>query len=198
MGTNCAPLPADLFLYSYEAEFIQTLLKEGDKSIAKCFNYTFRYIDDVLSLNNPNFENYLHRMYPPELEIKNTTISSNSASYLDLLLEYDQNKTSRLYDKRDDFNFPIVNFPFLYSNIPSSLSYGVYISQLIRYSRACSECEDFPNSAIYLTNRLLSQGFIKSRLQCSFRKFFGRHHDLTLPYNVSVSTMIQNVFGDSV
>ena len=145
MGTDCAPLLADLFLYTYEAEFIQNLIQQGDKTTARTFNNTFRYIDDVLSLNNTKFENYLHHIYPPELEIKNTTVSSNSASYLDLFLEYDQDYrlTTRLYDKRDDFNFPIVNFPFLDSNIPLSPAYGVYISQLIRYYRASSYYHDF-------------------------------------------------------
>ena len=167
MGTNCAPLLADLFLYTYEAEFIQNLIKQGEKTTARSFNYTFRYIDDVLSLNNTNFENYLHRIYPSELEIKNTTVSSNSASYLDLFLEYDKDSrlTCRLYDKRDDFDFPIVNFPFLDSNIPSSPAYGVYISQLIRYSRACSNYHDFLKRTITLTDRLLRQGFMESKLK---------------------------------
>ena len=140
MGTNCAPLLADIFLYSYEAEFIQSLLSTGKKKIAFQFNFTYRYIDDVLSNNNPDFENYLGQMYPAELEIKDTTESNTSASYLDLLLSiesYGQLRTS-LYDKRDYFNFHITNFPFLSSNIPSSLAYGVFISQLIRYARACS------------------------------------------------------------
>jgi hypothetical protein len=55
MGTICATLLADLFLYSYEAEFIQGLQRSGDKHLAQCFNFTFRYIDDVLSLNNNKF-----------------------------------------------------------------------------------------------------------------------------------------------
>ena len=119
MGTNCAPLLADLFLYSYEAEFIQTLLKDkNNKGIARRFNFTHRYIDDVLSLNNPRFSDYLEFIYPDELEIKNTTESDNCASYLDLRLEFDKEyKLSvQLYDKRDDFNFPIVNFPHMCSN----------------------------------------------------------------------------------
>ena len=53
MGTNCAPLLADIFLYSYEAEFIQSLLSAGKKRLASQFNFTYRYIDDVLSINNP-------------------------------------------------------------------------------------------------------------------------------------------------
>ena len=145
MGTNCAPLLADIFLYSYEAEFIQSLLSNGRKKLASQFNFTYRYIDDVLSINNPDFENYLGQMYPTELEIKDTTESNTSASYLDLLLSiesYGKLRTS-LYDKRDDFNFHITNFPFLNSNIPSSPAYGVFISQLIRYARACSSYECF-------------------------------------------------------
>jgi hypothetical protein len=133
MGTNCAPLLADLFLYSYEAEFIQKLLHEKKKSLAVTFNSTFRYIDDVLSISNSQFHSYVDLIYPNELEIKDTTECSKFASYLDVLLKLDTNGkiTTQLYDKRDDFNFSIVNFPDLYSNIPASLAYGVYISQLI-------------------------------------------------------------------
>ena len=65
MGTNCDPLLADIFLYSYEAEFINSLLSTGKKRLASQFNFTYRYIDDVLSINNPDFENYLGQMYPP-------------------------------------------------------------------------------------------------------------------------------------
>ena len=86
MGTNCAPLLADIFLYSYEADFIQSLLSTGKKHLASQFNLTYRYIDDVLSINNPEFENYLGQMYPAKLEIKDTIESTTSASYLDLLL----------------------------------------------------------------------------------------------------------------
>ena len=80
MGTNCAPLLADLFLYSYEAVFIQGLVQKGEKKLAQSFNFTFRYIDDVLSLNN--ISDHLHSIYPSELEIKDTTDTDESASYL--------------------------------------------------------------------------------------------------------------------
>ena len=122
MGTNCAPLLADLFLHSYEADFLQSLLDKKDRKLALSFNLTFRYIDDVLSLNNPRFGDFLHLIYPKELEIKDTTDSEKSASYLDLHLEIDTQGelSTKLYDKRDDFNFPIVNFPFLCCNIPSA------------------------------------------------------------------------------
>ena len=70
MGTNCAPLLADLCLYSYEAEFVQSLLQAGKKHFAQQFNFTYRYIDDVLSLKNTKFAEYLEFIYPRELEIR--------------------------------------------------------------------------------------------------------------------------------
>ena len=139
MGTNCTPLLADLLLYSYEADFIQWLLKKNEKKLTRSFNFTFRYIDDALSLNNSRFGDFVDRIYPIELEIRDTTDTDRSASYLDLHLEIDSDGRLRtkLYDKRDDFNFPIVNFPFICSNILAASAYGVCISQLMQYSRAC-------------------------------------------------------------
>ena len=132
MSTNCAPLLADLFLYSYEADFIQGLLKKNEKKLARSFNFTFRYKVDVLSLIKSWFGDVVDRIYPIELEIKDTTDTDRSASYLDLHLEMDSENRLRtkLYDKRDDLNFPIVNFPFICSNIPAAPTYGVYISQI--------------------------------------------------------------------
>ena len=119
-------------------------------------------------------------MYPHELEIKDTTESNTSASYLDLLLSIGRDGQLRtsLYDKRDDFNFHITNFPFLSSNIPSSSAYGVFISQL-RYARACSSYECFILWAVRLSNKLFGQGYVKERLKLSLRKFYGRYGDLT-------------------
>ena len=129
MGTNCALLLADLFLYLYEPEFVQSLLQAGKKHLAQQLSFTYRYIDDVLSLKNTKFAEYLEFIYPCELEIKETTETAASSSYLDCYLYIDSGKlTIRLYDKRDDFNFPIVNFPSLSSNITSAPAYGVYVS----------------------------------------------------------------------
>jgi hypothetical protein len=150
MGTRCAPLLADLFLYSYEEEFVQKLLQDNNTKLAMSFNHTFRYIDDVLSINNHNFHNYAHLIYPYELKIKDTTESDEPASYLDILSNIDSNDrlTTILYDKRDDFHFAIINFPFLCSNIPLSPAYGTYISQLFRYVRTCFAFE-FQNNTNY-------------------------------------------------
>ena len=73
MGTNSAPLLADLFLYSYESKFLQKLIKDKKIHEARAFKFTYRYIDDVLSINNSRFTEFLPLIYPPELEIKEIT-----------------------------------------------------------------------------------------------------------------------------
>ena len=159
MGTNCAPLLADIFLYSYEAEFIQTLLSTSGKQLASRFNFTYRYIDYVLSINNPDLENILGQMHPVELEIKDTTENDTSASYLDLLLSIgrDGQLHTSIYYQRDDFNFHVKKYPFLSSNIPASPAYGVFTSQLIRYARACSSYEYSIQRATRLSNKVLEE-----------------------------------------
>ena len=104
------------------------------------FIFTFRYKDDVLSLNN-----YVDRIYPIEPEIKDTTDTDRSASYLPLHLEIDREGRFRtkFSDKKDDFNFPIVNFPFIHSTIPAAHAIRVYISRMIGYSRAGGSYHDF-------------------------------------------------------
>jgi len=101
--------------------------------------------------------------------------------------------TSKLYDKRDDFHFPIVNYPFLDSNIPSSPANGVYMSQLILYSRTCNTYQDCLRRSVLLTRKLLNQGFIEARLRSILKKYFGHYHHLTLPYRVSVTTMANDI-----
>ena len=167
MGTNFAPLLADLFLYSYESEFLQKLVKDKKIHEARAFNFTYRYIDDVLSINNSRFAEFLPLIYPPELEeVKEITDTASPASFLDLYLEFDDSGqvSTKIYDKRDDFNFKIIYFPNMCTNIPASPAYGVYISQLIRYARASSNYSDFLNGHLHLRNRLLDQGYEKIRL----------------------------------
>ena len=121
----------------------------------------------VLSINNTDCEDYLGQMYPAELEIKDTTESNTSASYLDLLLSIgkDSQLSTSLHDKRDNFNFLIANFPFLCSNIPYSPVYGVFILQVIQYARACSSYECFILKSARLSSKLLGQGYVRERLK---------------------------------
>ena len=191
MDTNCAPLLADLFLYSmmqtsYRNFSRKTKRRQPDPLISY----------DVLSLNNSRFCDFVDRIYPIELEIKDTTDTDRCASYLDLHLEIDneQQLRTKLYEKRDDFNFPIVNFPVICSNIPAAPAYGVYISLLIRYSIACGSYQDILDRGLLLTRTLLNEGFLLVKLKSSLRTFYGRHHYLVDRYEIYVSQMTTDMF----
>ena len=169
MGTNYVSLLANIFLNSYEAEFIQYLLSMGMRMVQHHLQVHWW----CFSIKNKELANYLGQMYPAELEIMDTTESKTCASYLDLLRSIGRDGLlhTSIYDKRDDFNFHITNFPFLSSNIPSSPAYGVFISQLIRYARACFSYECFILRARWLSSKLLKQGYLAERLKSSFRNF---------------------------
>ena len=134
-------------------------------------------------------------MYLPKLEIKDTTESNTSASYFDLLLSIDRDGQlhNSFYDKRDDFLFPYYKLLFLSSNIPSSPAYGFFISQLIRYARACSSYECFILRAVRLSNKLPGQGYVKERLGSCLRKFYGRKGDLIKQYEGPLSRMLHDI-----
>ena len=85
--------------------------------------------------------------------------------------------SSKIYDKRDDFDFDIVNFPFLDGDVPRRASYGVYISQLIRFARVCNHVAEFNARNKCLTAKRLQQGYQyhKLRKKKTFSKFYRRH-----------------------
>ena len=125
MGTNCAPLLADLFLYSYENEFLDNMIRSGHRRLARSFNLCYRYIDDLIVFNNKTFLDYLKEIYPSQLTVEKANKSDHLADYLDLtfIIDSEGKLSTRLYDKHDDFDFHILNFPYLSSNIPSGPSW---------------------------------------------------------------------------
>ena len=110
---------------------------------------TFRYIDDLFSINDVNFGNCISAIYPSELELKDTSTSSTEVCYLDTNIKTGDVTTPfriSIYDKREDFAFRIVNFSqHMDSNIPANPAYGVNIFQLVRYARICTSKVDFIN-----------------------------------------------------
>ena len=122
MRTNCAPLLAELlahlFLYTHENEFLDKLIKEGKRNLARKFNLSYRYIDDLISFNNKRFKEFISDIYPKELTISETTESTSIAFYLNLLFIRD--KSNNITTKCDAFGFHILNFPFMSSNTVTS------------------------------------------------------------------------------
>jgi hypothetical protein len=87
-----------------------------------------------------------------------------------------------------------VNFPFICSNILAEPAYGVYISQMIRYTRACGSYQDFLDRGLLLTRKLLNQWFLLVKLKSSLRRFYGHHRDLVDRNGISVSQITTDVF----
>ena len=132
---------------------------------------------------------YYFFIYQSELELKDTTLSSTEVCYLDTKIVHGDSSAPfhiSVYDKREDFNFRIVNFPFMDSNIPATPAYGVYISQLVRYARICTAKADFMHRLRRLSSHLKQQGFKSMLLVKSVKKFFKRHCTTVVRYNVAL------------
>ena len=81
MGTNCAPLVADLFLFCYERDFMKILSSDNQADVIKAFKLTSRYLDDLLNIDNPYFEGMVNQMYPPELQLNKANTSDTDAAH---------------------------------------------------------------------------------------------------------------------
>ena len=199
MGTNCAPLVADLFLFCYERDFMLSLSDNNQADIIEAFNSTSRYLDDLLIIDNPYYEQMVVQIYPTELQLNKANSTDTEALFLDLNLSITNGiVSSKIYDKQDDFNFEIVNFPFLDTDVPRSHSYGVYISQLIRFARVCSNVDDFNNRNLLLTAKSLKQGYRYHKIRKAFSKFFHRHSELIVKYNIGLKTLLQQGISETI
>ena len=156
MGTNCAPLIADLFLYGYERDFMSDLQKSKRFDLIDMFNDASRYLYDIFAIDNPD-------IYPAELQLNKANTSDKETSFLDLNIKVISSDIhTSVYDKRDDFGFPIVNFPWLRGRLPS---YVIIISQLVRFARCCTSVLDFHSKNLQITTKLLTQGYRYHKLR---------------------------------
>ena len=181
---------------------MKNLSSDNQADVIKAFNLTSRYLDDLLNIDNPYFEGMVNQFYPPELQFNKANTSDTEAPSLDLHLSFSNGfVSSEIYNKRDDFDFDIVNFPFLNGDVPRRPSYGVYISQLIRFARVCSHVDDFNTRNKCLTAKLLKQGYRYHKLE---PKFYCRHYELISKFNVGLKSLLSHrhigtrIYGDLV
>ena len=176
--------------YTATKEISWTLLTMIIKlMLSRLLNPLLGNLQDLLNIDNPNFEGMVHQIYPPELQLNKANISDTEAPFLDLHLSVSNGFFfSKIYDKRDDFDSDIVIFLFLDGDVPRRASYGVYISQLIRFARVCNHVTDF-NAC--LTAKLLQQGYPYHKLRKTFSTFYRRHYELISKYNVGLKTHLR-------
>ena len=162
-----------------------SLSDDNQSEDIEAFNSTSRCLDYLLNIDNIFFDTIVNHIYPSELQVDKANVSDIEASFYDLHLSIsDGFVKTKIYDKRDDFDFDIVNFPFLDGDVPQSTSYGVYFSQLIRFARVSSPVDDFNTRNKVLTAKLLRQGYRYPKLRKAFSKFYRQHFDLVSKYNV--------------
>ena len=119
MGTNCAPLVADLFLFCYERDFMKAFSRENQAGIIEAFNSTSRYLDDLLNIDNIYFDQMVDRIYSTDFQLNKANSSDTEVPFWDLNLCISNGTVStKIYDKRDNFDSDIVKFPFLDGDVP--------------------------------------------------------------------------------
>ena len=132
------------------------------------------------------------QIYPTELKLNKANTSATEATLLDLHLSFSNDIVStKIYDKGDDFDFAIVNFPFLDGDVPRSTSYVVYTSQLIRFARASSHVADFNTRNKLLTQKLLKQGYPYHKLRKTFSKFYRRYYNLISKFQIGLKSLLR-------
>ena len=166
-----------------------SLPEDNQSDVIDGFNSSSRYLDDLLNIDNNFFDSMVNSIYPSELQLNKDNVSDTEASFSDLHLS-DGFVQTNIYDKRDDFDFDIVNFPFLDGDVPRSTSYGVYISQLIRFARVSSHVDDLTTRNKVLTAKLLRQGYRYHKIRKAFSKFYRQHFDIVSKYNVGLKTLL--------
>ena len=163
---------------------MKSLAKEKRYDKIDAFNSTSRYLEDLLNIDNIHFEQMVHIIYPAELQRNKANASDTEAALLDLNLSiHNDTVSTKTYDKRDDFDFDIVNFPFLDGDVPLMC---IYISQLIRFARASSRLTVSNNRNKFLNAKLLKQGYQHHKLRKAFPKFYRRPFDLIEKYHGSL------------
>ena len=147
--------------------------------VIDAFNTTSRYLDDILNINNFYFDSMASQIYSSELQLNKANTSDTEAAFLELHLSSSNDFVStKIYGKFDDFDFEMVDFPFLDGNVPRSTSYGVYISELIRFARPSSYVADFNTRNKLLTQKILKQGYQYHKVRRTFSKFYRRYYNL--------------------
>ena len=169
MGTNCAPLVADLLFFCFGS--MPSLFDDNQSGITERINSTSRYLDGLLHIDNPYYEGMVYPIYPPGEQLNKANISDTEYLFLDLhLFISDGFVSSNIYDMRAYFEFDVVKFTFLDRKVPCRTSYGVYtcISQFIRFTRECSHVDGFNARNKCLTAKLHKQGYRYNKLRNAF------------------------------
>ncbi len=124
-----------------------------------------------------------------------TNVSPHKCNYLDLTISIYRGKFRvALYDKRNDYSFNVISYPFLDGNIPNNLSYGVFISQLVRFAKINTNINGFYTNIGNLIKKLVSQGFKVAALRKKFLKFYHTKLNIWSKFGVDIYEHVIKMF----
>ena len=194
MGSDPAPFFANLFLYHYESSWLKSI-KKTNNTLARKFGKVFRYIDDLLALNDGHsFESFYHEIYPEELQLNKENEDNTQTNFLDLHIKINNGIfTTELYDKRDSFGFDIIRLPYKNSNIPCRMFYSSIAAECLRICRATSCDTQAIISIKSLLFRMGNQGADKSKMKSCITKMFNRHQ-ISQKYGIGDNGFIRQLF----
>ena len=194
MGSDPAPFFANLFLYYYESSWLKSI-KKTNNVLARKFGKVFRYIDDLLALNDGlSFESFHHEIYPEELQLNKENSDNTDTNFLDLHIKIENGIfTTQLYDKRDSFGFEIIRLPYKNSNIPCRMFYSSIAAECLRICRATSSDIQAILSMKSLILRMTNQGAEKSKMKNFITRAFNRHQ-ISLNYGITDNSFINRLF----
>ena len=196
MGTNCAPYLANLFLYAYEEAYISNMIQKGESSLVKSLNSIYRYQDDCIVFNDSGvFNKVYEHIYTVEMKLEKTN-NGDTCAFLDLCIAIVNNKFQyNSYDKRTYFDFEIINYPDLAGNIPRNPSYGVLVSQLVRFCDINSSIDKFTD-VLKLIEKLIKQNFDISIMKHKYNKFCLNYMNTWSKYGIDISDKLSVITTD--
>ena len=192
MGGNASPLIADLYLSWLEFCFLDKLVKKKETGLVHQLSHNCRYIDDIAT---PNFNNFLElasKIYPKEIPLEANNGNGSRDTFLDLDIRIcDGNFIFKVFHKVDLFNFEVISFPFLESNVPKRICYSTFFSQLIRFMRICSNIFGFAERVKLLWTKLIHRNYEASILKRYFTKFLCQYSDEVIKYGHDIHGLLQ-------
>ena len=194
MGSDPAPAFANLFLFHYESTWLKSI-KKNNNILARKFGQVFRYIDDLIALNDGHsFETFHGDIYPEELQLNKENTDYNSTDFLDLHIEIENGIfTTRLFDKRDHFGFNITRLPYRDSNIPNRMFYCSIAAEALRIFRASSTSNNAISSIQSLVTRMVGQGANIPTMKSCISRMINRHQ-INLKYGVANNSIVNRIF----
>jgi len=192
MGGNSSSQFADLSLAKSEFDYQKSLLASKKMNLAKLLSNNGRYVDDLCVFNYLNFANLISDIYPEDLVMERSGDNNKDINYLDIRIKIcNGNISTEVYNKVEDFNFPVVMYTFPNGNMPVNIGYNVFYGQLLRYSNICSHVSSFVFSSNKLYCTLVSRSYNHWQLVLKFRTLLRNHPHILLKYQICDAKSIE-------